>query len=596
MTRTPGALALETAVPTAIGRFALTAGLSAVVAMLVAAPLLFAGLGRAPFDDPGEGMHAEIARELAESRDPLALTLNGVRYIDKPPLLYVLIAAVCAVAGPSEAAARAVSACAAVAAVGATAWLGARLLGLRGGLTAGVALLTGIGFFAYGRYVRPETLFVAALAGGFALCLIGIRDGRRGFCTAGLAVFGLAALAKDPLGALLPPLAIGAAMVLAGRVRPVSAWLPWSGVVACLVIGFGWWIGAELRTPGFGWYTAIDNHVMNVARVRQYADEDIPLTALEFLAVTIGSTLPWVIAASVAVWPLTRRRAWRDPAETPWIALAIWVVGVIGITTLSPFRLPHYGLPASFGIALLAARGFELHSGRRLLLAHVIFFAAAAVGCWVTWMGDGGVLTRVMDVTDVATMKSAAAGLPLPVPPWDEFRPVFWVAALTFALCALATAAVLVLAGSPERRRRLGVLVVGVTMIATMPGVTRSLGVVVRHRAVRDLAQSVARLAAPDDIVAHEGPIENSGALEWYSGRRPVLVDGRRSVLGFGAERPESRDLFWDAARLRQAWTSGRRVWVVSVRSPAHSLVAELPGARLLGVAGGRALWVNEIR
>jgi hypothetical protein len=253
-------------------------------------------------------------------------------------------------------------------------------------------------------------------------------------------------------------------------------------------------------------------------------------------------------------------------------------------------------LPASFGVALLAARAWVLRGGRPLLLAHLAFFAAAAAGCWIIWMGDGGVLTRVMDVTDVATMKSAAAGLPLPVPPWDEFRPVFWVAALTFALCALAAGAVLVLARSPERRRSLGVLVVGVTMLATMPGVARSLAVVVRHRAVRDLAQTVARQAGPDDVVAHEGPIENSGALEWYSGRRPVLLDGRRSVLGFGAERPESRDLFWDAARLREAWTSGRRVWVVSVRSPAHSLVADLPGAHLLGVAGGRALWVNGIR
>ena len=564
--------------------------------MLVAAPLLFAGLGRAPFDDPGEGMHAEIARELVVSRDPLALTLNGVRYIDKPPLLYVLIATLSAVVGPSEAAARAVSACAALAAVGATAWLGARLLGARAGLVAGVALLTSIGFFAYGRYVRPETLFVAALAGGFALCLVGIRDGRRGLCTAGLAVFGLAALAKDPLGALLPPLAIGLALVLAGRARPLSAWLPWTGVAACLLIGFGWWIGAELSTPGFGWYTTIDNHVMNVARARRFADEDIPLTALEFLGVAIGSALPWVIAAGAAIWSLARRRAWRDPGEIGWVALTIWVLGVLGITALSPFRLPHYGLPASFGIALLAARGWELHGGRRLLVAHLVFFAAVAVGCAATWMGDGGVLTKVMDVTDVATMKSAAAGVPLPVPPWDEFRPVFWVAALTFALCALALAAVLVFAQSPERRRTLGVVVVGATMVATMPGVARSLGVVVKNRAVRDLAQSVARQAGPDDVVAHEGPIENSGALEWYSGRRPVIVDGQRSVLGFGAERPESRDVFWDAARLREAWTSGRRVWVVSVRSPAHSMVAGLPGARLLGVAGGRALWVNEIR
>ena len=564
--------------------------------MVVATPLLFARLGAAPFDDPGEGMHAEIARELAVSRDPLALTLNGVRYVDKPPLLYILIAGLSALVGRTEAAARAVSALAAIVAVGATAWLGARLLGLRGGVMAGAALLTSIGFFAYGRYVRPETLFVAALAGGFALCLAGIRDGRRGLCAAGLAIFGVAALAKDPLGALLPPLAIGVALVLAGRARPVSAWLPWTGIAACLVIGFAWWIGAELRTPGFGWYTTIDNHLLNVARARQFADEDIPLTALEFLAVAIGSALPWMIAAGVAVWSLAHRRAWRDSDEVGWVALAIWVLGVIGITALSPFRLPHYGLPASFGVALLAARGWERHGGRGLIAAHLVLFAAAAVGCAVTWRGDGSVLTSVMDVTDVATMKSAAAGLPLPVPPWEEFRPVFWVAALTFALCALALAAVLAFARSADTRRSFGVLAVAVTMVATMPGVARSLGVVAKNRAVRDLAQRVARLAGPEDVLAHEGPIENSGALEWYSGRRPVIIDGRRSVLAFGAERPEARDLFWDADRLRAAWTSGRRVWVVSVRSPAHSVVAALPGARLLGAGGGRTLWVNEIR
>src|SRR5262245_47609492 len=116
-------------------------------------------------------MHAEIARELALPRDPFALTLNGVRYVDKPPLLYVLIALASAVAGPSEATARAVSGVAAAVAVGATAWLGAHLLGWRGGLVAGVALLTGTGVYAYGRFVRPVARFVDPLAGGLALCL-----------------------------------------------------------------------------------------------------------------------------------------------------------------------------------------------------------------------------------------------------------------------------------------------------------------------------------------------------------------------------------------------------------------------------------------
>src|SRR5207247_662088 len=202
---------------------------AAALAAALAAPFLFTGLGRAPFDDPGEGMHAEIARELAASGDPLRLTLDGVRYVDKPPLLYLLLASAFAVGGASEGTARAVAALGALVAVAATAWLGSRLHGGPWGLLAGVALLTSCGFFAYGRYVRPETLFVAGLIGGFALLLPAVLAGHRGLAALGLGVFGLAALAKDPLGALLPPVAVGLALAAAGRARPLGAWLPWPG-------------------------------------------------------------------------------------------------------------------------------------------------------------------------------------------------------------------------------------------------------------------------------------------------------------------------------------------------------------------------------
>src|SRR3989449_8695777 len=163
------------------------------------------GLGRVPFDDPGEGMHAEIARELLRSRDPGVLTLNGVSYVDKPPLLYVLLGGALALAGPSETTARAVPALCALAAIAATAWLGARLLGARGGFVAGTALLTSAGFFAFARYVRPETLFVAALAWGFALVLNGVAEGRRGRVAAGPAALGGAAAPGEPGGAPAPP-------------------------------------------------------------------------------------------------------------------------------------------------------------------------------------------------------------------------------------------------------------------------------------------------------------------------------------------------------------------------------------------------------
>ena len=61
---------------------ALTAAALAVVA---AAPFFLLGLGAAPFDDPGEGMHAEIARELLRSGPGLPLTLNGVALSGQAP-------------------------------------------------------------------------------------------------------------------------------------------------------------------------------------------------------------------------------------------------------------------------------------------------------------------------------------------------------------------------------------------------------------------------------------------------------------------------------------------------------------------------------
>jgi 4-amino-4-deoxy-L-arabinose transferase-like glycosyltransferase len=566
-----------------------------ILATLLALPCLFLGLGAAPFDDPGEGMHAEIARELAVSGNPVELRLGGVRYVDKPPLLYLLLGAAFAVGGPSEAAARAVSALAAVVAVAATAWLGARLLDTAAGIIAGAALLTGVAFFAYGRYVRPESLFVAALAAGFALALAGIMEHRRGLVVWGLAAFGVAGLAKDPLGALLPPLAIGAALGLAGQARPLRRWLPAAGVVLALLLGLGWWGATAIHTPGVAWYTVVDNHVLNVARARLFPDEDVPLSATQFLLVAVAGIGPWALAASVTVVSQVRRRAWRHPREAPWTALALWAVGVLALTALSPFRLPHYGLPASFAVALLAARGWREHASAGLIAAHAALFAGLALTCAWLASGDGSAFVgSVMAATDVATRKAAAVGQESALPAWQAWRGMLTMTAAVLALGALATAALAAVGRREPRRALVGAAVVILVTLGVLPAVAASLSRVSSGRAVRGLAAEVTHRAGADDIVAVEGPLENAGAFEWYAGRRPVIVDGRRSVLGFGATFADAAPVFWDAARLREVWPGARRIWLVTGRDTDRSVVGALPGARLVARDGGRRLFVNR--
>jgi hypothetical protein len=148
------------------------------------------------------------------------------------------------------------------------------------------------------------------------------------------------------------------------------------------------------------------------------------------------------------------------------------------------------------------------------------------------------------------------------------------------------------------RAGRLGFAAVLATMLAVMPLATGSTALVASGRAVARMAEDLKREMAPGDLLVHEGPIENSGALELYSGRRPALLDARRSVLGIGATYPDAAETFWDARDLARAWQSGRRVFLVTPRAPEQSAVASLPPgtAHLLEVGNGRWLYSNRGR
>jgi hypothetical protein len=161
---------------------------------------------------------------------------------------------------------------------------------------------------------------------------------------------------------------------------------------------------------------------------------------------------------------------------------------------------------------------------------------------------------------------------------------------------ATGTLAAFVVALRRPRVAAITALPIVLTMLALMPVVAGGLTLVSDHRAVRGLGTEVARRASATDVVAHEGPLENSGALEWYSGRRPVIVDGRRSVLGFGATLPDATSRFWDAETLRERWGASPCVWTITTRDPQQSVVAALPGTRLVARDGERRLYVSPGR
>lgn len=604
-------------------------GVAGVLVLLTLA-LLLPWLGAAPFDDPGEGQHAEIAREVMVSGDWLTLRLAGIRYFDKPPLLYWLIAAGFKAVGISEWVARLPAALGAAAAVGGTTLLGARLLGPGPGALAGAGLLSCALFAAFGRYVRPETLFVAAIQWGFTGLLFRFwggaapnremrspRDWRgpahrsrsarpapqtppppdegcaKRWAVIGCAALGVAALSKDVFGLVGPLGAVALALAMGGRLHPIGRWLPPLGLGVLLVLGLGWYALTTMRNPGFLWYTVVDNHLLNAVQLRQFPDEDVPLSSLEFVVVAGLGAFPWIAPAALEIGQLTRRRAWRFAENIPWVALALWAVGIFLVFTISAFKLPHYGLPAYPAIALLAARWWSRRDARdrRPVLWHLAAFGLLAAILGAAALTDGrGFMDTIFSATDVYSRKEEVATQIAPLPAWSALRPLVWHTALVFALGAalLATAAA-------WRAGRLAACTVAVTMLAIVPSIGQGLGLVSTARAVSAMAAEIRLGWSPDVVLIHEGPIENSGALELYAGVRPVLVEARRSVLGIGSTFPEAADTFWDADRFTRVWLSNRPALLVTTRDPERSLVAKMPRDRvhLLASRQGRWLWSN---
>src|ERR1700720_959674 len=99
-----------------------------------------------PVFNPDEGRYAEIPREMQSGGDWVIPHLNGLAYIEKPPLQYWATAASYRLLGPSEFAARLYTALSALGPI-LLAWLAARRLwGLEAGWRA-AALLSGMLIF-----------------------------------------------------------------------------------------------------------------------------------------------------------------------------------------------------------------------------------------------------------------------------------------------------------------------------------------------------------------------------------------------------------------------------------------------------------------
>src|SRR5512143_2832975 len=212
-----------------------------VLLALVLALLVFR-LGAVPLVGPDEPRYARVAVEMHRAGAWVRPTLGGQPWLEKPPLYYWLAGASFAVFGETEAAARVPSVLASLALVGATALFGARLYGQAAGLHAGFVAGLSLLPFAYGRAASMDMLLAATVTVAIGLCALRLLGIAGRLAIVGAAVLaGLAALAKGPLGLLLPALVVLAYVALTREWRRLRELASPGALVAFVLVAAPWY-------------------------------------------------------------------------------------------------------------------------------------------------------------------------------------------------------------------------------------------------------------------------------------------------------------------------------------------------------------------
>jgi 4-amino-4-deoxy-L-arabinose transferase-like glycosyltransferase len=297
----------------------------------------FASLFSPPLLDDVDASHAQAAQHMAESGDWVTMKVDGIRYLEKPPLPYWLEAVSYRLFGQNAFATHLANTLALLGCAW-LAWLWAgRAWDKRAGLYAALGVLTSIGPFLFTRFSIPEALLSFLLLFALYSFITGLES-RRPIRFYGMwAALALATLTK---GLIAPVFFFAAAiplLMLSGQWRRWRALKPFSGLLLFLAIAAPWHILAGLANPdqghpignhptpgnahGFWYFYFLNEHVFRFLGTRYPHDYNRMPFVWYWLAHLVW-LFPWSLflpATAVVTWK-TRHR-WlqhlrRDAGQT----------------------------------------------------------------------------------------------------------------------------------------------------------------------------------------------------------------------------------------------------------------------------------------
>jgi hypothetical protein len=529
--------------------------------------------------DDVDAVQAQIARNMLTSGDWVTARLDGVVYLEKPPLIYWVIAASYKIFGVHDWAARIPMALASLAVCWLTTAFGIWAFGRRAGFYAGLCAATCVGLFLFTRILIPDVMltFTTALAmWAFLRALNEDQEERHPRLWAFLfaASLGVGLLLKS-LIAVVFPLAAGIIyLALTRQLFSAAVWKrlrPVSGAMVVLLIAAPWHILATLRNPpyfslslhsgpgqyhGFLWFFFMNEQVLRFLNLRYPRDYNT-VPRLYFWLFHLLWLFPWSVYLP-AVVKLSYKPV--DRAGRARLLMLCWIGFLLVFFTFSTTQ-EYYSMPCYPALCLLLGSAMEKGSiwiRRGTLVLSALAAGAAAAMLAVLFLvrnipTPGDISMALTQRSEQFYTLSLSHVEDLNLLSFAYLRVPLALAALGFLIAAFG------MLRAPARR---AFLAAAVMMVIFFHAARLAMVTFDPYMSSRPLAEALIRAPGGTLIVDHH--YYTFSSVFFYTNREALLLNGRFQNLEYGAYAPGVPPVFVDDAQFKDLWNRPERSYLVA--------------------------------
>lgn len=471
-------------------------------------------IGDYPLLNNNDGLYASIAKYMLLNKSFVIPYLNCVPYIEKPPLLYWLLAASFSIFGFTAFAARFVTAsCASLLCV-AMLYFSHKIKLAKVGILATLIFASSIGVSIIARMVYFDMLFALLIAATLLSLFYWYETQKAVSLRIAYLLLGLAILTKGLIAIVLICGSFGLFLLVERSFWKTSRLaIDWLGIALFLAMVLPWHIAASLQHKGFFWNYIVGEHFLRFLNLREPHDYyQGPI--YYYLPRILIYLFPWsVFAPLVFLQPKNLSVIEKRVLHFSWC----WLLLPLAFFSLSSAKANYYMIVSMPALAFILSTYLNSwfatnHAKFFNVLVGLILFAIATVLAlsFVTFLPSFPAISGAEKLTLVTIVYSIAAG----------------ILALVF-ICQPRVAAVL-LAG----------LIIPIAITATS-----ILKLINEDISAAKTGIYLTKNNKGNSVYLYQD-FENFSALSFYSNTCFKIIDNKSSDLYYGAHLPEFNQWF----------------------------------------------------